>query len=236
MLQKNVARDWQGTLDIVIIPVIADDLTNTASYVGKLTERRFTVIAAYLRKQAKRHGKDLTYALDVSLASPIVDLPPARPAPGASGLSNVFWSLRFRWWAWRHQPDNHHDSQIRLYVLYQSPETGKTLPHSTGLQNGLLGIIQARAFSEYNNINNVIIVHELLHIVGASDKYQLASGQPNYPNGYAEPLRQPRYPQTRAEIMARGIPLNPNRFAVATRLGQTVIGDKTATEIGWVEP
>ena len=35
----------------------------------------------------------------------------------------------------------------------------------------------------------------LLHGFGATDKYDLATGQPLYPKGYAEPALKPLYPQ-----------------------------------------
>ena len=76
-------------------------------------------------------------------------------------------------------------------------------------------------------------MHELLHIFGASDKYDIASGQPFFPQGYASVKDGNSYPQSHAEIMARAIPLSNGKFEVATRLGQTVIGSTTASEIGW---
>jgi len=102
-----------------------------------------------------------------------------------------------------------------------------------GLQNGLIGLIQARADARYRNLHATTIVHELLHIFGASDKYDIASGRPMFPHGYANTKNGNRYPQSRAEIMARAIPLTNDQFEVATRLGQTVVGLTTAREIGW---
>ena len=48
----------------------------------------------------------------------------------------------------------------------------------------------------------MVIAHEILHTLGASDKYDLATLAPLYPGGYAEPERDPLYPQSFAEIMA----------------------------------
>ena len=50
--------------------------------------------------------------------------------------------------------------------------------------------------------NNVVIAHEILHTLGASDKYDPATRAPLFPIGYAEPEREPRFPQEFAEIMA----------------------------------
>jgi len=83
-------------------------------------------------------------------------------------------------------------------------------------------------------LHQIIIIHELLHIFGASDKYQLASGHPIFPDGFASPQKTPLYPQRFAEIMARAIPKNDTDYEIATHLRQTKIGTRTAQEIGWL--
>jgi hypothetical protein len=78
----------------------------------------------------------------------------------------------------------------------------------------------------------VVIAHELLHTLGASDKYDPQSLAPVFPDGYAEPDRQPRHPQRLAEIMAGRFALADGQLAMPERLGQTLIGPRTAAEIG----
>jgi hypothetical protein len=70
----------------------------------------------------------------------------------------------------------------------------------------------------------VVIAHELLHTLGASDKYDPQSLAPVFPEGYAEPDRQPRHPQRLAEIMAGRFALAEGQLAMPERLGQTLIG------------
>ena len=234
LLQKNVSRHWQDSIDIKIIPVVADTAPQTKKFVAQLKEKHFANIERYLSSQARRYQQDLESSIRISIGELIDDTPPSTPNSNQSTLDIIWWSLKLRWWAWRNQPDDYHDTQIRMYVLYQSPENDKPLPHSTGLQNGLIGLIQARADSKYRNLHATTITHELLHIFGATDKYNIASGQPIYPQGYANSKNGYRYPQNRAEIMARAIPLKNGQFEVATRLGQTVIGAITASEIGWI--
>jgi len=233
-LQKNVTRDWQVSADVIIIPVIADDSANTLSYVEQLSLRDFKGIERYAAQQITRYRSDLNKPVQISLAPPIESHAPRIPELGASRLSIIIWSLRLRWWAWKNKPIGFRDSQIRLYVLYSSPNEHQRLPHSTGLQNGLIGLIHARAYSEQRRINNVILMHELMHVLGASDKYDLVSGSPDYPEGFANPDQQPVYPQELAELMARVIPLSENKFELARSLGRTRIGQRTAKEIGWL--
>ena len=82
--------------------------------------------------------------------------------------------------------------------------------------------------------NNMVMLHELLHTLGATDKYDLRTDQPLYPDGYAQPELQPRLPQKKAEIMAGRIPLSEHHAEMPERLADVVIGPKTAREIGWI--
>ena len=65
------------------------------------------------------------------------------------------------------------------------------------------------------------------------DKYQPATNLPSYPLGYAEPQRQPRYPQRRAEIMGGRIPVSAHEAVMPDSLSQCDIGPATALEIRW---
>lgn len=235
LLQKNINKNWGGTRSVKIIPVYADDKQSTLSFVDSLKASDFQEIVTYLEKNAKAYGLDLTNALLIDLEPAINVVPPSLPKARDGYLSQIWWSLKLRWWAWRHQSDDHSDSQIRLFVMYQSPAKDVLLPHSTGLRNGLLGLINARAQSSDKRLHNVILAHELLHIYGASDKYDLATGKPLFPQGYVKPKQNPILPQRYAELMGRAIPITQTRFEVAERLSQTRISELTAREIGWLE-
>ena len=235
LLQRNIVRDWNGALDIRIIPVIADQKDLTAQYVESLSEKDFTDISKYLVVQAKRYDLNLQSSFNVKLEDAINDLPPPVPSNQASRFDIALWSLKLKWWSWRNQLNDHHVSQIRLYILYQTPNDSQPLPHSTGLRNGLIGLVNARTQKQQRTLHPIIITHELLHIFGASDKYDISSGKPFFPDGFVEPQKKPIYPQRFAEIMARAIPVSEKRFNVVPRLSQTRIGAKTAQEIGWLK-
>jgi len=94
-------------------------------------------------------------------------------------------------------------------------------------------VVNAFAARELAGQNNVVIAHELLHTVGASDKYDPATGQPRYPQGFADRGQQPRYPQTRAEIMGGRIPLSAHESALPMTLDKVLVGPETALEVNW---
>lgn len=82
--------------------------------------------------------------------------------------------------------------------------------------------------------NNVVIAHEFLHTLGATDKYDPATNQPLFPDGYANPTLDPLLPQQFAEIMAGRTPLSRNEAETPASLDDAVIGTKTAQEINWL--
>jgi len=103
------------------------------------------------------------------------------------------------------------------------------------LQKGLVGIIHARAFKRAEQYNNLVIAHELMHVFGATDKYNLATGLAIFPQGYVNPSLGQYTAQSRASLMGRTIPLNQGSHKVATTLRQTTVNKITATEIGWLK-
>ncbi len=64
-------------------------------------------------------------------------------------------------------------------------------------------------------------------------KYDPATNQPLFPDGYAEPNAVPLLPQSKAELMAGRIPLSESRAETPRGLDDTVIGARTAREISW---
>ena len=140
-----------------------------------------------------------------------------------------------RWWAWRYGETTGPDPQVKIFMLYFDPSARQRVDHSTALAKGLIGLVQLFAAPSMTEPNNVIIMHELLHTLGATDKYDLRTNQPVFPQGYAQPDIEPRYPQPFAEIMAGRRPLSATQFEQPTHLRQMLIGPDTAHEINWTE-
>jgi hypothetical protein len=82
--------------------------------------------------------------------------------------------------------------------------------------------------------NQVVLAHEILHTLGATDKYSPASNLPQFPDGFADPSQKPRLPQKKAELMAGRIPLDERHAETPESLRSVVVGGLTAREIGWL--
>jgi hypothetical protein len=139
-----------------------------------------------------------------------------------------------RYWAWVNAVFDGPKPHVRIFVLYHDPDRVTRLSHSLGLQKGLIGVVNAFASEEQAAQNDVVIAHELLHTLGATDKYDPHTNQPSFPDGYADPQRQPRLPQEYAEIMAGRVPVTEDRAEMPDSLDRVLIGATTAREINWV--
>ncbi|MEZ4704253.1 MAG: serine/threonine-protein kinase [Bdellovibrionota bacterium] len=79
----------------------------------------------------------------------------------------------------------------------------------------------------------VFIVHEMLHALGAKDQFD-KKGAPLVPKGLAQPRKKPLYPQELGEVMSRVIATSETEWRPIESLQQAAIGPYTAKEIGWI--
>jgi hypothetical protein len=225
--------DWDYPLRVSVYPIAADGRQATRDYVQDLKHDDFVDVETFLQQEARRYGVTVTPPLRMMLR-PVLSEPPPLP-PADRGLFPVaWWSLKLRWWARgveNAQARPRHP--IRLFVLYYDPQTQSRVAHSLGLQKGLIGIVHAFASRPMAPTNNVVIAHELLHTLGATDKYDPATGLPRHPEGYAEPEQRPLHPQTAAELMGGRIPVSPMRADIPENLREAIVGPHSAREIGW---
>lgn len=234
-LARARATAWEDTLYVGIYPIAADDSAQTRRYVDALKRDSFDKIDAFFDEEAKRHGLKVLGPVSLAVAPPLASKPPLPPRE-ANALQAILWSLQLRWWAWRNDRIDGPKPAVRLFVLFHDPELSPRLSHSTGLERGMLGVINAFATQSMAGSNAAIIAHELLHTLGATDKYDPATNLPRFPDGYAEPERNPRLPQEFAEIMGGRIPLSETEAETPRGLAHVLIGDATAREIRWVKP
>jgi len=125
----------------------------------------------------------------------------------------------------------------RVYVLLEPPPAGgpRTFAEGSGAAGGEVGLVRAWADPADATLALTAAAHELLHCLGASDKYD-AAGHALEPEGLADPGLSPRYPQRHAEWMVGEVPLGPGQGRLPASLAEVRIGPATAREIGWLPP
>jgi len=234
-LTRFYSTDWQESLYIGVYPINADGSQAADRYIARLKTEDFEGIETFVAREAKRYGKTIERPVRIELGQPILEQPPAL-GDNPHIVSIMWWSLRMRAWAGnateaqeRIAPD------VRIFVRYHKPDRVLPLENSVGIEKGMFGIVNAYASRQLSPQNNVIIAHEFLHTLGASDKYEAGTGQPLGPHGLAEPDRQPLYPQRYAEIMGGRIALSASEAVIPKSLSYALIGPQTAAEIRLTE-
>ena len=231
-LDRYRSTRWHAPLYVSIYPIAADDSPVTARYLATLDADHFKRIDEFFSREGARYHVDTDQPVKSRLRSVLLERPPRRE-PDAGLFATALWSLRLRYWAWRVSGHVKEPEDIRIFVLYHDPALTPTVPHSLGLTKGLIGVVYAFAAPEMNGSNDVVVAHELLHTLGASDKYVSANDAPRFPDGYGDPHQVPLFPQQWAELMAGRRMLSADRWQQADSLDEVVIGPATALEIRW---
>jgi len=233
IIDSREATDWDYSLHVIVYPIAGDSNESVRHHIGALAEQDFAAIESFLAREAERYSVPLQDPLKIYLAPEReVEIPQLSSRP--SWISIAVWSLRMRWksalLAWNSDlptPD------ITLFAVYYDPGSNVVLERSTALRKGLIAIANLYADDTQVGGNDIVMAHELLHTLGATDKYSLETLLPNFPDGYGEPDIKPLHPQSFAEIMAGRIALSARGSRMPDSLDQVRVGQLTATEIGW---
>ena len=223
---------WRQPLYVAIYPVAADESPVTLAYVANLDAMRFRPIDRFFAAEARRYGLGIDDPVKTRLRPQLHEQPPAR-SPRASLPATALWSLRLRYWAWRVSGHVTDPEDVRMFVLYHDPALSPVVPHSLGIEKGLIGVVNAFAVEAMDGGNDMVIAHELLHTLGATDKYDPVNDAPVFPDGYGDPRQSPLYPQKFAELMAGRRMLSATSWEQPSSLDEVVIGPATAIEIRW---
>lgn len=229
---KTRVVEWKYTLPVLIYPINGDGSAAAEETIRQLKVDDFQPIEKFMRDAAESYGKAGQASIEIRLKNSLQVKPPAPPEE-QDALRVMWWSLKFRWWAFRQARLQGPGEQVRLFVQYFDPNTSQS-HRSTALREGLIGQVNGFAGTKMRAQNNIVIAHEFLHTLGATDKYEVANNLPVFPEGYGEPELQPLYPQRYAEIMGGRLLLSAQDAVIPRNFAEVVMGRKTAEEINFV--
>lgn len=234
-LDRSRSRDWDDTLRITIYPIALTPDASVIAYTRSLQAEDFVGIEEFFAEESADYGVQLEQPVRMRVSHAVRTAPPALPEK-PSMLSIALWSLRTRYYAARVAWDDPLPTpDIQVFALYSPLARGSApMPDSVGLSKGLIAVTQLYGHGTAADMNQVVIAHEILHTLGATDKYDLATGLPLAPVGLGDPGREPRYPQEFGEIMAGRIATGPRDAVMPQGLDDMLVGPETATEIGWI--
>lgn len=229
---RDQNQDWNKPIIVLLHAVNADGQAATQQYIQTLSATELRDAQDYLKTMSGQYRRPIVVYFQIGRE--LKQLPPKVPEQ-AGMLNTIVWSLKFRFYAWQQHQALDGAPSVTLYLNYYDPKQARQLKHSTALENGRIGSVNLFASAKQTAQNKIVLVHELLHAFGATDKYNLANGQPLYPMGYADPQQQPLFPQAKAELMAGHIPLSASQSKMPDSLAQTMINPITALELGWTK-
>ena len=226
---------WDRPILVTVHPIAADDEPGTLRFARSIDTESFREVNRFFGSQSRPYGFEVTPAFRFQVAPVSQDVPPA--IPGQFDFAAIgWWSLRMRWWSWmREARDGLIQPDIQMFLLFHSAGADTEIGISVGMRKGRYGIVKAYASESAQSRNLVVFTHELMHVLGATDKYILSTGEPIFPHGFANPDQQPLFPQRRAEIMGGRIPLSAYSSVMPASLEQCKIGRSTAEEIGFFD-
>ncbi len=232
-LERRRSTDWDAPLRVTVYPLAAEDAAR--GHVAALRDADFDDVEAFFAEEARRHGVALDEPVRVRVSQAAPGLPPSPPRD-AGPFGIALWSLRLRAFAFRVAArDPLPTPDVQIFALYHAPAGREAVPDSLGLSKGLVAIAYLYADAEAAGSNQVVIAHELLHTLGARDKYEPGTGRPRVPDGLGDPSQVPLYPQQYGEIMAGRVALDAASAEIPAGLSQMLVGPATAREIGWGE-
>lgn len=232
-LTKYRAVSWDETLWVAVYPINPSNDPAIERYISGLSDRNFQSIESFFNREAEDYPVGIQQPFKMILAHQVAEIPPAPPERDGNLLEIAWWSLKLRYWAFS-QDQTDFSPHIKMFVIYHPFDFDKQLAHSLGMEKGMIGVVHAYAHRELEGKNNLVIAHEVLHTIGATDKYDRQSGEPSYPEGYAEPERSPLYPQRYTELMGGRTPVTKTQSVMPRSLRFVQLGAVTAGEINWV--
>lgn len=234
-LGNQRVSEWRQPLWVYLYPSAAVDQADLRTHVRQLDTDDFSDLEQFFSRQGQRYGISAEPPIQVHVVEAPLQAPPPLPR-GGNPLQVAWWSLQMRWYAWRAESGaDRPDPDIQLFLRYHPDRGGQVLDISAAVKQGRFGIVNLFTGRRATATNQVVIAHELLHTLGATDKYDRATNLPLAPDGLAEPARQPLYPQRWAEIMGGRIALSAQSARIPNSLRQALIGPATAREIGMLD-
>lgn len=234
--QRRARNEWDHTLVVAVALVRLEPIDDAA--VAAL-RAQLPALEARLAAELGRHRPGAPHPFRFELIAPVDGTaPPAGPSSdGPLDLAKYSFALS------RYVNDVDTRASIddalydaRIYLVLRRPRQAlRTLAEGRSEQGGRIGVVEVEIDSEAEgaHLPLVVVAHELMHTLGATDKYD-ASGRTSIPSGLAEPDRTPRYPQRFAEIMSRNRPVSATEERVPESFDQIAVGSETAREIGWL--
>ena len=233
--RRRERRAWQRPLRVALVVVEREPVAPAT--LAALSSRALD-LERRLGQEYQRHGGQGVTPFSIVVEGPVA----ASTDPPRVGEQDLWGLVRHSYaqWRWTRELDQRahvawRGYDARIYLVLKPARSGQPrFVEGESEDGGRVGVALADIDDDMLDFALFVAAHELFHTLGASDKYD-ANGNARYPQGFADPARQPRFPQPGAELMARSLPLSPTSERPPDTLQELWVGAETAREIGWPE-
>ena len=211
---------WKQTLWVGIFPMNGDGSEVSDALRARPARPRISPASRRSsRAEAARYGVTLDAARCASSCTRRPQSAARCSTRGSGPLAAMWWSLKMRWYARqrRRRAGARALAHPRVRAVSRSRGERDACRIRSACRRDSSASCMPLRIARCAAQNTIVIAHETMHTVGATDKYDLSTGEPVYPDGYAEPDRSPRFPQPKAEIMAGQRPVSRDRARDARR-------------------
>lgn len=240
--------DWSRTQNVAVVLLVPSSASREEAEIAKQIQRNvgkdderasFRALEKWIRTEHARYGDAPKVPVaSISIVGPfeVATLPPQPP-----GSEELGWKERWdRTSAFLDYYEKVRDQRAVRRALttvfvsfYGERDVRLRTIHSVADRRSRTGFVFAALDARGAHRAVIDVAHELFHLFGATDKYQ--GERSVFPQGYVEPWKTPRLPQSFAEVMAQGIPLEGGGEGPLDRFEDTRVGVETAFEVGWIE-
>jgi len=233
--RRRERKTWRHPLRVALVLVVREPLPAEAT--DALTSRALD-LERRLNEELARHAGPSARGFSIVVMGPV----PATTVVPLIGEQDFMGLVRhsFALWRWTRDVDRRanvawrgYDS--RIYLVTQPAHSEQpAFVEGESEDGGRVGVALADIRPDTVDFALFVAAHELFHTLGASDKYD-AQGRAKLTEGFAEPDKQPLYPQRGAELMARNVPISPTSERPPEKLSELFVGRETAREVGWLK-
>jgi hypothetical protein len=232
--RRHVRTRWDRPVEVGVVLLDRDGAADARQWRRGLDE-----LASHLHAEMNRCRGAGFPPFRFSLAGPVPWSGSLPLSPPSDGLGDRTWHALDLWRALRDVDAAAGTAgarwDVRVYVLaVKVPGWDGSFAEGVGALNGELVLVRGSGAGDLS-MPLQVIGHELLHTVGASDKYD-AAGHALEPEGLADPDAEPRFPQRHAEWMVGEVAVAPGVGRLPSSLSEVRVGPATAREIGWGRP
>jgi hypothetical protein len=226
----GLRREWLGPLPVAVVLVSPRPVPRETLEAWR---RGLAELEAWGQEEFERHRGPMHFPpVEYRLGEPVVAPHPTLPPSDVPLAERAAAALEFERAARELDEKAGITGADKVVINVLLGEGQTTAVEGVAEREGRRGVVVAGLNETELGLELVATLHEVLHCVGATDKYD-AEGRAVVPGGLVDPDASPLYPQPFGEVMVGEVPETEGSGRPIRSLAEARVGPLTAREIGW---